>query len=124
MEAVTKLAWFALAAIHAAPAAVLFAPSLARRLYGVSPTDDLGVLIVHRGALFLGIVMLAVWAALDPNVRRAAGAVVAISVVGFLAVYLRSGAPDGALRPIAIADAIALMPLAWTLWHAWTVRSH
>lgn len=98
---------------------MLFAPSLAQRLYGISPTDELGILIVHRRALFLGIVVLAVWAALEPNVRRAAGPVVAISVVGFLAVYLRSGAPDGALRSIAIADVIALLPLAWTLWHAW-----
>lgn len=124
MEAVTKLAWLALAAIHATPAAVLFAPSLAQRLYGVSPTDDPGILIVHRGALFLGIVVLAVWAALDPNVRRAAGTVVAISVAGFLAVYVRSGAPDGALRSIAIADTVALIPLAWTVWHAWVARSH
>lgn len=123
MEAVAKLAWVALAAIHATPAAVLFAPSVAQRLYGVSPTDELGILIVHRGALFLGIVVLAVWAAVDPNVRRAAGTVVAVSVVGYLAVYVRSGAPDGALRPIAIADAIALIPLAWTLWHTWVARS-
>ena len=119
MEPVTKLAWLALAAIHAAPAAVLVAPSLARRLYGVAPADGAGVLIVHRGALFLALVVLSVWAALDPALRRAAGTALAISVVGFLLVYARAGAPAGPLRPVALADIAALAPLAWVLSRAW-----
>ena len=119
MEAITRLAWFALALIHLPPAAVLFAPNLAERLYFVDPTGAAGVLIVHRGALFFGLVVLALWAMLDPAFRRAASVVLAISVVGFLIVYARAAGPVGELRTIAIADAIALAPLAWVGCKAW-----
>ena len=119
MEPWTRLAWLALGALHVLPATVLFAPALAERLYGVSPTADAGVLIVHRGALFLGLVAVATWAAFDPDVRRPASIALALGIVGFLAVYARAGAPAGALRPIAAADAAALVPLALVLSDAW-----
>ena len=119
-EALTRTAWIALAVIHVSPAAVLVAPGLVRHLYAVEPTGPAGVLIVHRGALFLAIVALALWASLDPAVRRAASVAVAISVIGFLFVYARAGLADGALRTIAIADAAALLPLAWVGWKAWS----
>lgn len=119
MERWTLLAWLALAAVHAAPVAVLVAPEAARRLYGVDPHGPAGVLIVHRGALFLGLVVLSAWAAFDPGARRAAALVVGISVAGFLAVYLRAGLPPGALRTVALVDAAALVPLAWAAAQAW-----
>ena len=85
----------------------------------MAPDGDLGVLIAHRGVLFLAIVIACVIAVFDPPARRALGVVVAISVIGFLALYLRAGAPPGPLRTIAIADAVALLPLAVVLYAAW-----
>ncbi len=105
MGTITKLAWGLLALTH-------LSPSLVERLYEVSPTGDLGVLIAHRGALFLAIVADCVLAAFDPPARRALGVVVAISVIGFLVLSLRAGAPSGLLRTIAIVDAAVLLPLA------------
>jgi hypothetical protein len=119
MEITTKLAWGLLALAHLSPAAVTFAPSLVEQLYGVSPTGDLGVLIAHRGALFLAIVAACALAVFDAPARRALGVVVAISVIGFLVLYLRAGAPSGPLRTIAIVDAAALLPLAFVLVAAW-----
>lgn len=111
MEILVKLAWAALAAIHASPAAVVLAPRLTRTLYGVDPQGGLGLLITHRGALFAAIVALCVVAAFDVGARRAASVAVAISVVGFLLLYARAGAPDGALRTVALVDLVALAPL-------------
>lgn len=119
MEIVTKAAWVLLAMIHASPAAVLFAPDLVRRLYGVEAQGNLGVLLIHRGALFLAILIACLFAVLDPAVRRALSVLVAVSVIGFLIVYARAGFPAGALRAIAIVDGVALVPLAFVLWTAW-----
>ena len=119
METLSRLAWIALAAIHLPPAAVLAAPALARRLYGVDPGGAAGVLIVHRGALFLALACLALWAAFDPALRRAASLALGLSIGGFLVLYLRVGGPPGALRTIALADAAALAPLALAGWRAW-----
>jgi hypothetical protein len=119
IEPIQKTAWIMLALIHAAPAAAAFAPALVRRLYRVDPSGDLGVLLVHRGVLFLAVLAVALLAVFDAGARRAASLVVAISVVGFLLVYLRAGAPAGPLRSIALVDAAALIPLAVVLWAAW-----
>jgi len=119
MEIATKLAWGLLALAHLSPAAVTFAPPPVERLYGVSPTGDLGVLIAHRGALFLAIVAACALAVFEAPARRALGVVVAISVIGFLVLYLWAGAPSGPLRTIAILDAAALLPLAFVLVAAW-----
>ena len=108
-----RVAWTALAALHLAPAAVLFAPTLVRRLYGVAPDGDVGILVIHRGALFLAVALAAAWGALDAAVRPLAATLVAVSMVGFLFVYVRAGMPPGALRPIAVADAVGLIPLAF-----------
>jgi hypothetical protein len=119
MEMLVKAAWGLLALIHLAPAAVLVAPAALERLYGIAPDGDLGVLMRHRGALFLALVALAIVALVDPATRRAAGLAVAISVFGFLVVYVQAGLPAGPLRAIALADAIALAPLALVLAAAW-----
>ena len=121
MEMITKAAWGLLALVHVLPALVLFRPGMVRTLYGVEPGGDVGVLIVHRGALFLAVVVASLWALADPGVRRAMGVVVGISVVGFLWVYVRAGMPSGALRTIAVADGVALVPLVWVVWRAWVV---
>jgi hypothetical protein len=119
MELLTKLGWGLLVLIHASPAAVLFAPSLVRRLYGVEATGDIGVLLVHRGALFLAIAAVCLYAAFEPSARRAAGIVASISVIGFLIVYVRAGIPEGALRTIAVGDLMAIPPLVLVLYAAW-----
>jgi hypothetical protein len=119
MENATKLAWGLLMLAHLAPASVAFAPSLAARLYGVDPAGDLGIMITHRGALFLAISAACALAVIDAPARRALGVVVAISVIGFLVLYVRAGAPPGPLRKIAIVDAAALLPLAFVIAAAW-----
>lgn len=122
METLTKIAWFALAAIHTPPALVVAAPNLIQRLYDVEPHGDVGVLLSHRGALFAAITAACIMGAMEPAARRALGLVVAISVIGFLFLYFRAGAPAGPLRTIMIADLIALAPLAWIVAQAW--RAH
>jgi hypothetical protein len=112
-------AWLLLALVHVAPAAALANPDLIRSLYGVEPTGDLGVLLAHRGALFLSIVIVCLYAACEPSGRRAATLVVGISIMSFLALYALAGAPSGSLRLIAIADLIALAPFALVCWTAW-----
>lgn len=119
MEVLTTAAWAVLALIHASPSAVLFAPGLIGRLYGIEANGDVGVLLVHRGALFLAIVAACLFGMFEPSARRALSIVVAVSVIGFLLVYLRTGMPSGALRTIAFADLIGLVPLVWVLFAAW-----
>jgi hypothetical protein len=119
MDRLVVVCWLALAAIHASPAAVLLRPALTETLYGVPPIGPSGVLLIHRGALFLAIVVLALFAAFAPEARRAATLLVGISVVGFLVVYAMAGAPEGPLRSIAIVDTAALLPLAVVSWSAW-----
>jgi hypothetical protein len=111
--------WLALALIHLMPALVLFVPSLTERLYGVPPTGDVGLLLVHRGALFLGVLLVALYAAFAPEARRAASIVVAVSMLSFLFLYVRAGFPAGSLRTIALADLAGLLPLALVMWDGW-----
>lgn len=119
MDLVTRLSWLLVAALHAAPALVALRPQLVRTLYDIDPAGDLGTLIVHRGFLFLAVFVVAGLAAFDPQARRAAGIVCAISMIGFLIVYFQAGLPEGALRKIAVADLIGLAPLSVVLWTAW-----
>ena len=119
MDRLIVACWLVLAAVHASPAAVLLKPALIETLYGVSPTGSSGVLLIHRGALFLAVVVVALFAAFAPEARRAATLLVGISVIGFLVVYSVGGAPEGPLRAIAIVDALALIPLVIVSWEAW-----
>ncbi|CAN1533372.1 hypothetical protein MCEMIH15_01470 [Caulobacteraceae bacterium] len=119
MELITKLAWALLALIHLSPAAVFFLPHLTKKLYGIDANGDLGVLITHRGALFLAIFAACVAGALDPAARRALSVVVAISVISFLWLYFRAGMPSGPLKTIALVDLVGLAPLLLVVWSAW-----
>jgi hypothetical protein len=119
MEVAIKAAWVVLALVHLAPATVLVAPGLLQTLYGVSGQGEVGILLTHRGGLFLAVVVACVLAAFDPSARRAASLVVSISVVSFLAVYCLAGMPPGSLRTIALADLLALLPLAYATATAW-----
>ncbi len=119
MDLIVKIAWLSLAAVHAMPAAVLFVPSMTQTLYGVAADGTIGVLLIHRGALFLALLVAALFAMFDPDARKVISLLIAISVIGFLLVYARAGKPEGALRTIAIADLVALLPLALVCFDAW-----
>ncbi len=118
-ELVLKAAWGVLALIHAPPALVFFNPALLARLYGVAPSAETGLLLVHRGALFAAVAAACALAVLDPSARRAAGLVAAISMISFIWLYVSAGTPAGSLRTIFIVDVIALAPLALVLAAAW-----
>jgi len=112
------LAWLALMLVHAPPALATFSAKLRQRMYGVAVDGPLGVILTHRGVLFLAVAAVCVLAAFVPSARLAAALVVSISVLGFLAVYLLGGSPK-ALHTIALVDALALAPLAVVLIDAW-----
>jgi len=119
MELMTKAAWGLLVLIHSTPAAVVFSPGLTAKLYGIDAASDVGVLLVHRGALFLAIVAAGLFALFDPDVRRTCSVILAISMVGYLVVYVQAGFPTGPLRQIALVDLAGLIPLAFAAFMAW-----
>jgi hypothetical protein len=113
----TALAFAVVAAIHLMPIAPVFMPETLSRLYGVAPGDTtLLVLLRHRALLFVIIGALCLWATWWAPVRPAALLAAAINVVGFLGFYALYGTPAGALRVIAIADLVAVPPLAFAAW--------
>jgi predicted signal transduction protein with EAL and GGDEF domain len=114
---IERASWVLLALVHLTPALALFAPSLLTRLYGVKTGDPLFLLMHHRAALFLAVVIACIWCAIDPTPRKLGVIVVAISMVSFLALYVTNGSPT-ALRQIAIADLIGLPALAYVAWRA------
>ena len=114
---IERFAWGLLAALHAMPALAFVRPALIAQLYGIEPGGIAFTLLQHRAALFLAIVAVCVFAAFDPSSRRVATVAVAISMVSFLLIYATSGQPV-ALRGIAVADAIGLVPLAYVAWRA------
>ncbi len=118
MMVADRIARALLAAIHAMPALALFRPALLTRLYGAAPGDSGYLLLQHRAALFLVVVIVAVWAAIDPAVRRLAVVAVGVSMLSFLTLYTGAGRPP-ALRTIAVADLVGVVPLLFVAWGAW-----
>ena len=117
---IAGLCWALLGLVHVTPALALFQPALISRLYGVEPGSNVFILMHHRAALFLVIVVICVWALLDPDVRRLATITVGISMGSFVLVWWRYAAPS-ALRSIAVADLIGLPILAYAGWQAFQV---
>ncbi len=109
------IAWALLALIHALPAIALVQPSLITKLYGINADDESFLLLHHRAALFAVIVVMCVWAILDPATHRLVVVSVAISMVSFLFLYAINGSPKS-LRPIARADVIGLPALVYVAW--------
>lgn len=112
------LAWVALALIHTPPALAAFSPALRKRMYGVEEGGALGLILAHRGVLFLAVAVACVFAAFNVEARPLATIVTAISLLGFLIGYALMGAPKR-LRTIALTDAVGLIPLAAVLVEAW-----
>lgn len=99
--------WLAIAAVHALPALALIQPAMLKTLYGLSPANPAFLLVQHRAALFVCVVIVCIWAMFDPAVRRLAVAVAAVSMVSFLTLFWFSGMPSS-LRTIATVDLAAL----------------
>ena len=108
---IVTLSWWALALIHAVPALALFIPSLITKLYGVAPGTPTFLLLHHRAALFLCVVIVCIWASIRSDVRPLASVVVGLSMASFIVLYFAAGQPTE-LRIIAIADLIGLPFLA------------
>ena len=114
---IDRIAWGVLALIHLMPAVALLAPGLIGRLYGVDAANPIFPLLHHRAALFAVILLICLWAAVDPNVRRLAVVATGLSMLSFLVIYWTSGQPE-TLRTIAIADLVGLPFLAIATWRA------
>ncbi len=121
MNIVVVIAWGLLALVHLTPALAFFRPAQLRSLYRVSADNPMFSLMHHRAALFVVIVLLCIWAIIDPAVRRLAAVGVGFSMVSFLIIYLRAGQP-AALKTIATVDLIGLIPLAVVAWAAFVPR--
>ena len=119
----TSLAFGAVGALHLLPAAPIVAPEMLSRLYGVAPDDTALLLLMRHRAVLLAIVgLLCLWAAWAPAIRPSALAAATLSVAGFLGFYALYGSPAGALRTIAIADLLAVPPLAFATWAGLTEK--
>jgi hypothetical protein len=79
-------------------------------MYGVDDGGPLGLILIHRGVLFLAVVCACALAAFSAEARLASMLVTSISLLGFLIAYAMTGAPKR-LRTIAFVDVIALIPL-------------
>jgi hypothetical protein len=119
MHILTNIAWGILVLVHASPAAVVFLPGLLRNLYAVDVDGNLGVILRHRGALFLAIIVACLFALFEPGTRQVTSIIVAISLISYLLVYASAGMPEGALRTVAVVDLLALAPLALVTLEAW-----
>lgn len=104
---VEAIVWVLLGVIHALPALAFLRPSLLTSLYGVDPGTTTFVLLHHRAALFVGVLVACLWAAVDPSVRQLVTVATGISMLTFLLLYIRAGSPPP-LRSIAVADLIGL----------------
>lgn len=112
-----KLSWAILALIHLIPALALVRPSLLETLYAIDPHSPTYVLLWHRAALFAMAVVICVWAIFRPEVRLLASVAMAISMVGFLMLFVLNGSPPS-LRMIAIFDLAGLPFLGFAAWNA------
>lgn len=117
MTVLVQFSWALLALIHAMPALAFFRPALLTQIYGVEAGGTTFLLLHHRAALFLGVFMLCAWSVFADAPRPAAAAMTAMSMLTFLLLYWQSGSP-AALRPIAIADLVGVLPLAVISWAA------
>ncbi len=118
----TTAAWLALALVHTPPALATFSRPLRKQMYGVDDGGPLGIILIHRGILFLAVASVCALAAFTVDARTAAVLVTSISVIGFLLAYVLHGAPKN-LRTIALVDAVALIPLALVGFDAWSKLS-
>jgi hypothetical protein len=114
---IEKAAWLLLGLVHLMPAMAFFRPAMLKQLYRLEPGNPLFLLMHHRAALFLLVLVMCIWSAIDPAPRRLASLAVTISMLSFLWLYRRAGMPP-ALKKIANVDFLGLPALAYVLWNA------
>ncbi len=112
-----KLSRAILALIHLIPAVAVIQPSLLTSLYGIDAQSPFYVLMWHRAALFAMAVLICTWAIFAPEVRALAAVAIAISMGGFLTLFLINGSPES-LRMIPLTDVAGLPFLAFVGWSA------
>ena len=107
-------AGFAVLALVHAPAALGAVSSEALvALYGQVAADPaIRVMLQHRGALFALVTLATAVAVLRPGWRIPAAILAGWSMLSFLGIYFATGAPDGPLRKIALADGIGIAVLS------------
>lgn len=120
---ISIICWAALGLIHLLPAIALVRPSMIGTLYGVEAGSTTFLLLHHRAALFLVVLVICIWAVFQPEVRPLASVGVGISMLSFLWLYVNAGQPP-ALRQIAVADLIGLPFLAIAAWQAFRPALH
>jgi uncharacterized membrane protein len=117
MALVERICWALLGLVHLMPALALFQPALISRMYGASPGSSMFLLLHHRAALFLVVLVICVWAMARPEVRQLASVAVAVSMVSFIVLWRGAGSPAG-LRTLAVVDLVAFLPLGYAAWAA------
>lgn len=117
MNLLVQISWALLALIHLMPALAFVRPALLTQLYGVKAGEATFLLLHHRAALFLAVLVLCLWSIFASAPRPAAAVATAISMLTFLLLYWQAGSPP-ALRTIAVVDLIGLAPLALVGWAA------
>ena len=116
---IIKMGWLLLALIHATPALAFFRPAMLTKMYRITPDSGLFILMHHRSALFVVVVVTCLWAMFQPEVRQLATVVLGISMASFVALWWQSGAPP-ALRTIAVTDIVGLVILLFLGWQAFS----
>ena len=97
------------AVIHALPLAGVLGAGKLLDLYGVPLQDpNLVLLLRHRAVLFGLLAVLLGYAALRPDLHRAALVAGLVSVVSFLWLWLAAPGTNGALDTVARVDGVAL----------------
>ncbi len=119
MEILTTWAWVMLALVHVPPATALANPKVLQRIYALDVHGETGLLLRHRAALFLVLVVLCIAAPSDSRLRQVGSIAVGLSIVCYLVMYGCAGAPKGATRTIALFDLAALIPLIVVCVGAW-----
>lgn len=114
-----RILWLILAAIHATPALAFIRPATLSAMYRLQADNPLFLLMRHRAALFVVILVIALWAMVDPGARRLASVALAISMLSFLWLYWQAGSPP-ALKTIALVDLAGLPVLALAMGRAFT----
>jgi hypothetical protein len=112
LDLALTLSWLGLAAIHSTPAMVFFKPDLTEKLYSQPAEGPIGLLLVHRGGLFLAIFVACIIAAFHNPSRQLGVIIVSISMLSFLWLYYKAGQPKGGLANIAKVDLLGLPLLA------------
>ena len=134
MNLLVQLSWALLALIHLMPALAFVRPALLTQLYGVKAGEATFLLLHHRAALFLAVLLLCLWSIFASAPRPAAAVATAISMLTFLLLYLQAasilpGTPRGcdwqerAVTSIGVGGCAASLTLPSLLQTTMTLKT-